>query len=157
MRSRTRALRPRPGRPLEPCLFDAPRSFNTRGHASVIPTALALCAGVHAQFQCLWSCLRLATNAITVWNTIGMTTGSWHSLRSIAGGLGARCAPSGEREGQSPLAYLSQCKQQRTPARSARAEPTASMQQRESKRQRTQQRNPGGSSQYGIIASRQRC
>ena len=33
-----------------------------------------------------------------------MITANQHGLRSIAGGLGARCAPSGEREGQSHLA-----------------------------------------------------
>jgi hypothetical protein len=35
-----------------------------------------------------------------------MTTGISFKTAFLAGGLGARCAPNGEREGQSPLAIL---------------------------------------------------
>ena len=35
-----------------------------------------------------------------------MTTGIENRACLLAGGLGARCAPSGEREGRSPLAFV---------------------------------------------------
>jgi hypothetical protein len=50
-----------------------------------------------------------------------MTTCCINGLASLAGGPGARCAPGGEREGQSPLACLGRDQRQwGTGARSPR-------------------------------------
>ena len=47
---------------------------------------------------------RLAADDSMSWYTVGMRRCIHTELRSHAGGLGARCAPNGEREGRSPLA-----------------------------------------------------
>jgi hypothetical protein len=63
-----------------------------------------------AHIQRSFSCLRHSNRALVRKDGIGMTTGADDDPASIAGGLGARCAPSREREGQSRLAEL--CKRE---------------------------------------------
>ena len=67
--------------------------------------------GMHAYGQ-----IEAGSSACKFWHNGGMCRCNYFELTSYAGGRGVGSAPSGEREGRSPLASMRQCDSQREAA-----------------------------------------